>query len=148
MGAASALPRFRRFCGLVVIAGMMHLAGFLPSVARETVPPANDHFECHAFPQIMQSFLDERLISLTMFLVLKSHALGRRRGLVARVQVRPQVPRGTCDRHLVERRELLVVVPIYDIIINRVDAARAVVQLREFPRRAFSRRRVGVRPRS
>ena len=95
----------------------------------------------------MQSFLDERLISFTMFLVLKSHALGRRRGLVARVQVRAQVPRGTCYRHLVERRELLVVVPIYNIVVDSVDAARAVVEFREFSRRAFPRRSIGVRTR-
>ena len=85
----------------------------------------------------MQSFFDERLISFTMFLVLKSHTFGRRRGLVARIQVRAQVPRGTCYGHLVKTRELLVVVSIYDIIINRIDAARAVVEFREFPRRAL-----------
>ena len=38
-----------------------------------------------------------------------------------------------------------VVVAIDDVVVDGVDAARAVVEFREFSRRAFARRRVGVR---
>ena len=113
---------------------------------RSSMRPACLLGSCMALHlQIMQSFLDERLISFTMFLVLKSHALGRRRGLVARPGARPSAAR-TCYRHLVERRELLVVVSIYNIVVNSVDAARAVVEFREFPRRALPRRCIGSHP--
>ena len=91
----------------------------------------------------MQGLLNQRLISLRMLLLFKFDGLGRLRGLVARVEVRPEVPLRTRDRHLVEGRELLVVVAVDDVVVDRVDAARAVVELREFSWGSFPRRLPG-----